>query len=188
MDKYGEVESKLIESYEMYGDFTEFAAILRESLPQAEASGELDEAWRHYHYEPFVGDPLNPDDKERVRRHGEACKKAFRAGFLAARPAPSGGLGVPPCPFTEKTPLDGKKWCTIEGHCMDCHWGAHEPFEAARPAPTAEKRLREALNRIEDLAEDVSPNSTLPSDKAYLYCAHLAHDALLAHEAPKEGV
>ena len=92
MDEYERVAARLNNDTE--GSISDIAAILRESFPQAEAGGELDEAWCHYHYEPFVGDPLNPDDKERVRRHGEACKKAFRAGFLAARPAPTAEKGL----------------------------------------------------------------------------------------------
>ena len=36
---------------------------------------------------------------------------------------------IPPCPFAEYTiPLNGKKWCIVEGQCDGCPYGRHDPI------------------------------------------------------------
>jgi len=210
MDEYERVAARLNNDTE--GSISDIAAILRESFPQSEAGGELDEAWRHYHYEPFVGDPLNPDDKERVRRHGEACKKAFRAGFLAARPAPTAEKGQ-----DEKNKTALLKINDIRNSIIGfqkINWSEHiyplvaaldeagiegmgypkareyygSLMERCNKAEAALEGLREALDAIDFY---INNGDALPKNKSDPYYAadaaiEVFRAAILAREAPKE--
>jgi len=151
MNKYNEVAKRLLEDPSVVAsigdgrlmyDSSRATAILRESLPQAEASGELDkeDAAR------FVNEWLWSSSQRRTQ---------------------------------------GMPW--EREYIFDAANMIIDALAKARPAPTAEKEIREALEKIKRDCEKTLRFSTHHKCD-YLALIQSINDrlrALLAHEAPK---